>query len=195
MIVLAIATLTACGKKKKSDPPNPCPGVGVIDRSAPVVKDTLKIERPIYIKQVKQCSTGQIVTTRTTGSDPKNSFLLKAQTLTGGTHKGYTLSVFNRSTCQFGDYKGATIKPIPEFFVKAHTSPGTSRMRVIKNRDNYMDYEIRECVERETNNHLNCVKSVVAERGTVILFIDYSEPEVVLSGVEDNCNPPPAPKP
>lgn len=191
MIVMAIfgigLGLTGCGNKRKSDPPNVCPGVGAISASAPVVRDTLKIERPIYVKQIKDCASGRIVTQRTTGRDPKNSFLLKAQHLAGGSNKGFLLSVFNRTTCQFGEYKGNTIKPEPQFFVKAHTSPNTSRMQVLKNRENHIDYEIRECVEREPGNHLNCTKSVVAERGTVILFIDYAEPEVVLQGIEDQC--------
>jgi len=195
-VALSVCALfvTNCEKKSKVKP-DACGGLGVMNNANPVIRDRLKIERPIYVKQVKHCPTGKVVTTRTTGSDPKNSFQLKAQTLRGGSLKGFMLSVFNRSTCEFGDYKGNHIKPEPAFMVKAHTSRGTSRMRVLKNRDNFMDYEIRECVQRDLNDRNKCLKSAVAERGTVVLFIDYSEPDVVLSGIEDNCNPAGQPKP
>jgi hypothetical protein len=75
--------------------------------------------------------------------------------------------------------------PRMRFYI--NTSPTALDMRVIRNRDNYIDYEFSKCESAGSA----CTKPTSVERGTLILTVNYSENN--LTGVKDvsDCQPQP----
>lgn len=185
--LLLSLTLPACQKSKKA--PTPPPACGQ-DSSIGVDKvtrhDTMKLGREYQQTRRTSCD-GKTADSKVLVREPKDSYSIFAQTLTR-TDKEYSVWAMNRTTCDTATIKKRDARD-PRMEIQLHTSKGTRRTHVLKNQDNYIDYEFRECVRR--NQSGQCTASQVAERGTVILKIEYFEKD--LEGVEDlkdtNCAP------
>lgn len=192
LLILACAVLSsACQKDKKKTPGPACGADITLNKTTSVRTDVFRLSREFQLVNNTDC-TGKVTQTRQTVKEPKDAYSLSALTLTPGSG-AYTVSALNRTTCDF-----ATIKKRNEtdtrMEIQFHTSPGTRRTYAIKNADNYIDYEFRRCLEKDAAN--KCVRSEVAERGTVVLHVEYSEnqrPGVLET--RSSCPTPEPPKP
>lgn len=175
LLILSCSLLAvACQKEKKSKAPAgpACGSDKSLNQNVAVRTDVFKLSREYGFAARTDCA-GKTTTSRVTLKEPKDAYSLQALTLTPNSGN-YSVSAINRTTCD-----QATIKKHnpgdTRMEIQFHTSRGTRRTYVLKNTDNYIDYEFRRCSQLDAGN--NCVKSEVAERGTVILKVEYSETE------------------
>ncbi len=171
-LILACSILAAgCQKEKKSAPPGPpCGSDKSLNQNAAVRTDVFKLTR-VFKNVARTNCAGQTTTTRETSKDPKESYTLQALTLAPNSGP-YTVSAINRTTCAQGVIKNRNLTDT-RMEVQFTTSKGTRRTLMLKNTDNYIDYEFSRCLQLGPAN--NCLRSEVAERGTVILKVEYSE--------------------
>lgn len=170
LLLIACCVLSSACQKDKKPPARPACGSDLtLNKNAPLRTDSFRLSREFAIVKRTNCA-GQSTTSRVTVKDPKDAYNLSAQTL--GPGGSYEVSALNRTTCDF-----ATIKPRgfgdTRMEIQFHTSPGTGRTHALKNADNVIDYEFRRCLERDVNN--KCLRSEIAERGTVVLHVVYTE--------------------
>jgi hypothetical protein len=192
LLLLACSILSsACQKEKKKAAPLACGNDLSLNKTAAVRTDVFRLRREFATVRHTDCQ-GRVKVSRVTVKEPKDAYSLSALTLAPNSGS-YSVSAQNRSTCD-----SATIKDRREtdtrMEIQFHTSRGTRRTYVLKNADNYIDYEFRRCLEKNAQNQ--CVRSEIAERGTVILHVEYSEldrPGVTETG--DTCSNPDQKKP
>jgi len=167
----ALVISLACQKEKKKAPV-PCAADFSINQNAPVKRDSMKLRREFAIVRHTTCD-GKTSTRRVTVKEPKDAYSLHAQTLPASSGD-YSVEAYNRTTCNSATIKSRKASDT-RMEIQFHTSRGTRRTLAKKNTDNYIDYEFRRCLKRDAAGL--CTSSEVAERGTVILFIEYSESE------------------
>ena len=174
----------ACQKSgKKPAPTSLCNKDMSLNQNAPVRTETVKVHREFRKNTQTNCA-GQTSTRIENLKDPKDAYSLKALTLTAGTDT-YQVNAFNRTTCDGAKIKTNRKPEDTHMEIQYHTSPGTGRMHVNKNADNYIDYEFRRCVQFDATRA--CLRSVVAERGTVILRVEYTENEAAAVETQSDC--------
>lgn len=192
-LILLSLVLPACQKSKKAPSPPPACGqdtsVGV---DKVIRKDTMKLSRE-YVKKRHVGCDGKVTESRGIVREPKDAYSIFAQNLTKS-DKEYAVWAINRTTCDTATIKKRDLRD-PRMEIQLHTSKGTRRTHVRKNQDNYIDYEFRECLRK--NQSGQCISSQVAERGTVVLYIEYSEKDhdEVQETKATNCAPAPDTKP
>jgi hypothetical protein len=78
----------------------------------------------------------------------------------------------------------------PRVRFSVDTSPTLSHMHVLKNADNYIDYEFQNCEQRNSVDG-TCMKANSVEKGTLILTVNYNE-NLDIGGVkviqDTSCN-------
>lgn len=172
-LLVACAILSsACQKEKKKVAAPPCGNDLSLNKNAAVRTDVFRLQREFVDIRHTDCA-GKTTTSRVTVKEPKDAYSLSALTLAPGSGN-YSVSAQNRSTCS-----SATIKKRKDtdthMEIQFHTSPNTRRTYLLKNADNYIDYEFRRCLQTDAAGQ--CIRSEIAERGTVILKAEYSELE------------------
>lgn len=171
LLLIACCVLSSACQKDKRPPARPACGSDLtLNKNAPLRSDVFRLSRVYAMVKHTNCK-GESKVSRVTVKDPKDAYSLSAMTLAPGSGT-YEVSALNRTTCDSG-----TIKPRSSsdtrMEIQFHTSPGTHRTHVLKNKDNIIDYEFRRCLERDAAN--KCLRSEIAERGTVVLRVEYTE--------------------
>lgn len=174
VLVLSLSVaLPACQKRPaKKKQAEICGGRADIslDKNKVVRQDTMKLRREYETVRHTDCN-GVTKTSKLLVTEPKESYTIMLKNIPQAA-RDYEVWAFNRTTCDNATIKKRENKD-PKMEVQVHTSRGTRRTYVLKNQQNYIDYEFRECLKRDANNQ--CTSSQVAERGTLVLYIDYSE--------------------
>ncbi len=172
LLIACTILSSACQKEKKKSPGPACGNDLSLNKNTAIRTDIFHLKREFARVRHTDCA-GKSTTSRVTVKEPKDAYSLSALTLAPNSGN-YSVSAQNRSTCSM-----ATIKKRKDtdtrMEIQFHTSPNTRRTYLLKNADNYIDYEFRRCLQTDPAG--KCLRSEVAERGTVILKAEYSELE------------------
>lgn len=177
-ILFTFTVFIGCSAQKKvntKEDRNACKTVRdtSLDQQKAIHKTSVTMTRGSVKVKYKDCDQNeflkqkqQVKDTAAVALDVKANFKL--------TESQMSVSVYNRTNCESGNFRTRAKSSLLEIPVSVEKS--NQHLKLATDRENYIDYEIREC--ETVNSEFHCTKSEVVEKGTLVLAVQFADYEL-----------------